>query len=109
MEEVSSVELFDQALHQVSRLYYWVRPSPERAMLLADYYLFPMIVLTCSRPFGTIRSLNLLLATLFWLYYLGAIAFVVIAKRARNETWRGLGTGEYTLELIDAVSGNGSA
>ena len=98
------VHLLDQGLHQFSRMFNWVRPLPERALLLTDYYLFPLIIASESRPFGQLQTLNLTLSGMLWLYYPGVITFVVVAKSARNETWRGLGTGEYTLEMIAAVA-----
>lgn len=97
--------LADQSLHQFSRVFYWVRPLPERALALTDWYMFPLIVLSGSRPFGRFQVLSLVLTILSWVYYLGVVAFATIAIQARNETWRGLATGEYTFEMIDEIAG----
>lgn len=95
----------DRTLHQISKLFNWVRPLPERSLVLANWYMFPLIVLTESRPFGQHQTLNLALTVLSWMYFLGVVAFATVAIQARNETWRGLATGEYTLEMIEAIAG----
>lgn len=98
----SAINLFDQCLHQISRLFGWVVPSPERALILAELYLFPMIVLSHESFFrGLIVSF--IVKFLLWLYFIGIIVSTIIVKAARNETWRGLAIGKYSFEMIDSV------